>query len=50
MTINLGGLEKVSLRSVWEKEAGHFTPWLASPENLKLLGDTLIGHLDGYTP
>jgi hypothetical protein len=37
----LGRLEQVSLRTIWADEAGDFTPWLAKPENLKLLGDTL---------
>jgi hypothetical protein len=37
----LGRLEKVTLREVWKSEAGDFTPWLASPENLTLLGETV---------
>jgi len=37
----LGRLEQVHLRSIWPDEAGDFTPWLALPENLKLLGDSL---------
>lgn len=38
---DLGTLEKVPLRKVWNDEAASFTPWLASPENLKLLSDKL---------
>jgi hypothetical protein len=37
----LGRLEKISLRTVWKSESGNFTPWLAQPENLRLLGETL---------
>lgn len=37
----LGRLEKVDLRTAWTGESTHFTPWLAQPENLKLLGDTV---------
>lgn len=37
----LGKLEKVSIRSVWKNEATHFTPWLASEENIRLLGEEL---------
>jgi hypothetical protein len=37
----LGHLEPVSLRDFWEDEARHFTPWLALPENLKLLGEAI---------
>jgi len=41
MNKTLGRLEKVDLRSVWAREAGHFTPWLAEEENLVQLGDTI---------
>lgn len=37
----LGRLEKVDLRTAWCDEAADFTPWLASEENLGLLGDTI---------
>jgi hypothetical protein len=37
----LGRLERVTLRDIWESESGDFTPWLASETNLKLLGDTI---------
>jgi len=40
-TAKLGRLEKLDLRDAWKNEAGDFTPWLASEENIKLLGDTL---------
>jgi hypothetical protein len=41
-TENLGRLEQLKdLRSVWQTEAGSFTPWLAGEENLSLLGDTV---------
>ncbi len=39
--MNLGRLEKVDLRDQWKEEARDFTPWLAKPENLQLLGDAL---------
>jgi len=39
---SLGRLEKVdNLRDVWPSEAGNFTPWLATDENIALLGDTI---------
>ena len=38
---NLGRLQKVELREVWSSESNDFTPWLAQPENLKLLGETI---------
>ena len=36
---NLGIIEKVDVRTVWQHEASDFTPWLA--DNLDMLGDTL---------
>jgi hypothetical protein len=42
MTIpQLGRLERSQLRDAWESEARHFTPWLALPDNIALLGDAL---------
>jgi hypothetical protein len=38
----LGRLEQVELREAWPTEASHFTPWLAKPENIEILG-TLLG-------
>jgi hypothetical protein len=38
---NLGRLEPVELREIWESESGAFTPWLAQENNLALLGDTI---------
>src|SRR5262245_4847212 len=37
----LGRLEKINLRDYWSREATEFTPWLAEPENIRLLGETL---------
>lgn len=42
MTVQtLGRLEKVDIREIWNNESADFTPWLAQPESLKLLGDTI---------
>ena len=38
---SLGCLERVDLRQIWTNESSSFTPWLAQPENLKLLSKTL---------
>jgi hypothetical protein len=38
---NLGRLETVKVTDVWENEPRGFTPWLALPENLKLLSDII---------
>ena len=39
--IVLGRLEPFKVRDAFPDEAKDFTPWLASPENLALLGETL---------
>ena len=41
MEKELGCLESVDVRSVWEHEANQFTPWLAEPRNLNALGEAL---------
>ena len=42
----LGRLEPVDLRDYWLREDTDFTPWMAEPENLKLLGETLGMNLE----
>jgi len=39
--MQLGRLTKIDLREVWKNEPEHFTKWLASPENIALLGEEL---------
>jgi hypothetical protein len=39
--MNLGKLERVDLRKIWESEDKEFTPWLAENDNIKLLGDAV---------
>lgn len=39
--VELGKLVQVSLREVWKHEALDFTQWLALPENLVYLGETI---------
>ncbi len=38
---NFGTIMKVSVRDYWKNESEDFTPWLASDENIGLLGDAL---------
>ncbi len=38
---SLGRLERVDLRAIWSSESSDFTPWLALPENLAVLSETL---------
>jgi hypothetical protein len=42
----LGRLEQIRLREAWENEAGDFTPWLATTDNIKLLGDAVDMELE----
>lgn len=37
----IGRLERADLRDAWTSESSGFTPWLADPDNLKILGDTI---------
>jgi hypothetical protein len=37
----LGRLVRVDLRSAWKHEATHFTPWLATEENIALLAEAV---------
>jgi hypothetical protein len=39
--MKLGRLKKVDAREAWPTEDRHFTPWLASDENIELLSETL---------
>ena len=39
--IKLSKITKVDLRDCWQSEAGDFTPWLVSEENIALLADAL---------
>ena len=41
MIPELGKLERVDLRTIWESENVDFTPWLAKEENLEMLGETI---------
>lgn len=41
MSIELGEIKKVSLRTQWTNEATEFTPWLASDENIKKLSNVI---------
>lgn len=52
MPVQLGQLDRLDVRKVWESESQHFTPWLA--ENLELLAGALgldeIELVDQETP
>lgn len=39
--MQLGRLVRVSPREAWATEASEFTPWLAEPQNLSLLGEAI---------
>jgi Domain of unknown function (DUF4268) len=39
--LTLGRLERQQLREAWQDEARDFTPWLAQPENLKLVSEVI---------
>jgi hypothetical protein len=39
--VTLGRMRPVDVRTLWQIEAGDFTPWLATEENLMLLGETV---------
>jgi len=39
--INLGTLQKVDIREIWDHEATEFTPWLAKQENIDMLGSAI---------
>lgn len=41
MTKALGRLQRVELRDIWLSEATEFTPWLARPDNLSILAETV---------
>ena len=40
-TLALDHLVRINPRDAWANEAGDFTPWLAQPENIAVLADTL---------
>lgn len=39
--IELGNIEQVDVREIWDKEDADFTPWLAQDENIKRLSKAL---------
>ena len=43
---HLARLERVDLRHAWKGEATDFTPWLATPENITLLGESISLELE----
>ena len=47
--VELGSIEQIDVREIWEKEDADFTPWLAQEENIRrlslALGIDLVGVL-----
>ena len=33
--VELGSIEQIDVREIWEKEDADFTPWLAQEENIR---------------
>ena len=46
MNKQLGKLTRLDLREYWGEEAKEFTPWLAHPDNLELLGESITSTLN----
>ena len=46
---SLGRLKPIDLRTIWASEPAGFTPWLAEPENLVVLSETLGLNLELVT-
>ena len=46
-SLQLERLQRLDVRKAWENEAKDFTPWLARPESLALLAETLHLPPDG---
>lgn len=44
--MNFGKLESVDLRACWIDEARDFTPWLATPEGISLLSESIQMELE----
>ena len=45
--IELGNIEQVDVREIWEKEDTEFTPWLAEEENIQIVKDMIKRHKEG---
>ena len=46
---DFGRLEKLEPRNYWVNEASNFTPWLAEPANIRLLGEAIGVELEVET-
>lgn len=44
--MEMGRLESVPLREIWQSEPADFTPWLAKEENISILGDAIGTNLE----